>query len=129
MEFYINKNSTLPILKLELINDGRTDFNRLQDKIQNANITFTMTDVITGVKRIAKKPTFPMQIEPESCIGPEFYLTYRFSEKDTSIAGRYVGKFEINFEYGFTNENEIGLLIVPIKEELFINILDGSIKK
>jgi hypothetical protein len=129
MEFYINKNSTLPILKLELINDGRNDFNRLQDKIQNANITFTMTDVITGVKRIAKKPTYPMQIEPENCIGPEFYLTYRFSEKDTGVAGRYIGKFEITFEYGFTNENEIGLLIVPIKEELFINILDGSIKK
>ncbi len=28
MEFFINKNATLPVLKLELIQDGRNDFNR-----------------------------------------------------------------------------------------------------
>ena len=57
MEFHINKNSTLPKLKLELIKDGRNDFQKFHDKIQNAVIYFTMTDVVTGVKRIAKKIT------------------------------------------------------------------------
>ena len=38
MEFHINKNSTLPVLKLELINDGRNDFRKFNDKIQNATI-------------------------------------------------------------------------------------------
>ena len=57
MEFSINKNSTLPVLKLELIQDGRNDFQKFHEKIQNANIYFTMTDVVTGVKRIAKKLT------------------------------------------------------------------------
>ena len=36
MEFSINKNSTLPVLKLELIQDGRNDFQKFHDKVQNA---------------------------------------------------------------------------------------------
>lgn len=125
MEFSINKNSTLPVLKLELIQDGRNDFQKFHEKIQNANIYFTMTDVITGVKRIAKKLTTIQQVEPENCVGPEFYLTYKFTERDTSVAGRYVGQFEIDFLGG----DPSGKLIVPIREELFINILERTIKK
>lgn len=124
MEFSINKNSTLPVLKLELIQDGRNDFQKFHDKIQNANIYFSMTDVITGVKRIAKKETGIQQVEPASdCVGDEFYLTYQFTERDTAVAGRYVGQFEIEFLDGS------GTLIVPIKDELFINILERTIKK
>ena len=31
MEFFINKNATLPKLKLELIKDGRNDFNKFSE--------------------------------------------------------------------------------------------------
>jgi hypothetical protein len=124
MEFSINKNSTLPVLKLELIQDGRNDFQKFHDKVQNANIYFSMADVITGVKRIAKKETGIQQVEPASdCVGDEFYLIYQFTERDTAVAGRYVGQFEIDFLDGS------GTLIVPIKDELFINILERTIKK
>lgn len=124
MEFFINKNSTLPVLKMELINDGRNDFHKFHEMIQNANIYFTMTDVITGVKKIAKKQTGIELVLPQSnCVGEEYCLIYQFTEKDTSIAGRYVGQFTIDFLDGS------GTLIVPIREELFVNVLDGSIKK
>ena len=124
MEFIINKNSTLPVLKLELINDGRNDFRKFHDMIQNANIYFTMTDVVTGVKRIEKKETGVQLVEPKSeCVGEEYYLVYQFTEKETSVSGRYVGQFTIEFLDGS------GTLLVPIKEELFINVLEGSIKK
>jgi hypothetical protein len=124
MEFSINKNSTLPILKLELIQDGRNDFYKFHEKVQNANIYFSMTDVVTGVKRIAKKLTGIEQVEPASdCVGDEFYLIYQFTERDTSVGGRYVGQFEIDFLDG------TGTLLVPIREELFINILERTIKK
>lgn len=124
MEFSINKNSTLPVLKLELIQDGRNDFQKFHEKVQNANIYFTMTDVVTGVKRIAKKQTGIQQVEPSSdCVGDEFYLIYQFTERDTSVAGRFVGEFEIEFLDGSGN------LIIPIREELFINILERTIKK
>lgn len=124
MEFSINKNSTLPVLKLELIQDGRNDFNKFHEKIQNANIYFSMTDVVTGVKRIAKKLTGIEQVEPVTdCVGDEFYIIYQFTERDTAVGGRYVGQFEIDFLDG------TGTLLVPIREELFINILERTIKK
>lgn len=124
MEFYINKNATLPKLKLELVKDGRNDFNHFHDKIQNANITFTMTDVSTGVKKIAcKKATIEEVLPKSDCICDEFYLVYQFSSKETSVSGRYVAQFEIDFL------DNSGTLIVPIREELFVNILEGSIKK
>ena len=123
MEFIINKNATLPVLKLELIRDGRNDFQRFYDMVQNANIYFTMTDVVTGVKRIAKKPTGVQLVIPESCVGEEYYLIYQFTERDTAVAGRYAAQFTIEFL------DNSGTLIVPIKEELFVSVLDGSIKK
>ena len=124
MEFFINKNSTLPVLKLELIRDGRNDFQKFFEMIQNANIYFTMSDVITGVKRIAKKSTGVQLVMPQSdCVGEEYYLIYKFNETETSVAGRYVAQFTIVFLDG------TGTLIVPIREELFVNVLDGSIKK
>lgn len=123
MEFSINKSSTLPVLKMELMQDGRNDFYKFYDKVQNANITFTMTDIITGNIKIAKKQATLEQVTPANCVGDEFYITYHFSTKETSLAGRFVGKFEITFLDGS------GTLIAPIREELFINVLDGSIKK
>jgi hypothetical protein len=124
MEFFINKNSTLPILKLELIKDGRNDFQKFFEKIQNADIFFTMTDTVTGVKKIAKKRASTQLVLPKSdCTGEEYYLTYQFTSKETSVCGRYVGIFEIEFLDGS------GTLIVPIRESVFINILDQGIKK
>ena len=124
MEFHINKNSTLPVLKLELIQDGRNDFNKFHEKIQNATIHFTMTDIITGVKRIAKKVAGIQQVEPmSSCVGEEFYLVYQFNQKETSVSGRYIGQFEIKFL------DDTGTLIVPIRETLYINVLDQGLLK
>lgn len=124
MEFFINKGATLPTLKLELIRDGRNDFQKFFELIQNADIYFTISDVITGVKRIANKSTGIQLVTPTSdCVGEEFYLTYKFSEKETSVAGRYAAQFKIEFLDGS------GTLIVPIRESLIINVLDHDIKK
>lgn len=128
MEFFINKNATLPVLKLELIKDGRNDFNKFFELIQNATITFTMTDVVTGVKRIACRPAGTQLVEPVSCVGEEYYLTFQFTSAQTSKVGRYVGTFDIELLAGMTG-NTTGTLIVPIREQLMINILDQGIKK
>lgn len=50
--FFINKNSELPLLRCELIQDGRTDFHKFYLAIQNTNsVTFTMTNIETGIKK------------------------------------------------------------------------------
>ena len=83
-----------------------------------------MSDVVTGVKRVACSEASIEEVLPkDNCICDEFYLVYQFTSKQTSVAGRYVGQFEIQFLDGS------GTLIVPIREELFINVLEGSIKK
>jgi hypothetical protein len=124
MEFFINKNASLPMLKMELIQDGRNDFHKFFEKIQNADIYFTMSDVITGVKRIAKRPAGTQLVLPQSdCTGEEYYLTYHFSQKETLVAGRYVAQFEIVFLDG------TGTLIAPIRETLFVNVLDQGLLK
>jgi hypothetical protein len=127
MDFFINKNSTLPVLYLELIPDGRYDYSCFYDKLQNSNIYFMMSDIDTGVKKVGKKLT--PAVKKEECVGDDgclrevYYLSYKFSERDTNKAGVFIGQFIIDFLDGS------GELIVPIREELRINILEGSIKK
>jgi hypothetical protein len=122
MEFFIKKNSTLPKLKMELINDGRNDFRNFYEKIQNATITFTMTDVETKVKRIACSPAYLELSISNDCAQtetPTYHITYQFSELQTSREGRYNGYFTITFLDG------TGTLIAPIRDELYINILNN----
>jgi hypothetical protein len=120
MNFYINKNATLPIMKLELINDGRNDEGDFHDDIQNSVITFCMEDTSTGVKRIGNKTALCILKTPTiDSEGEEYYIGYQFTAKETKKAGTYRGEFTIVFNDGS------GKLIVPIKDELFIHILEN----
>ena len=120
MDFYIKKGATLPILKMELINDGRNDYDAFHDRLQNSVITFCMEDTNTGVKRIGGKEALCILKDPSSdCTGEEYYIGYQFSEKETKKVGTYRGEFTITFN------DESGKLIVPIREDLTIHILDN----
>jgi hypothetical protein len=126
MIFPINKKATLPILKMELIKDGRNDFHKFHEMIQNSDIYFCMSELDTGKKIIGKAPALCMLkegIEDDDCIGEEYYLAYQFSEKETSKSGTYVGEFIINFLDGS------GTLKVPIRDTLYVHVLDHGIKK
>jgi hypothetical protein len=122
MDFMINKNSTLPIMKLDVIQDAKYNTKDIYEMIQNSNIYFSMFNLETGVKVIGKKPALCLP-KPSECGSDEYYLGYQFSEKETKKPGTYVGQFTIEFLDGY------GTLIVPIKDELYIHVLDGSIKK
>jgi len=120
MDFYINKKATLPILKMELINDGRNDYDDFHDLVQNSTITFSMEDTTTGVKRIGNKTALCILKAPSSdCNGEEYFIGYQFSAKETRKAGTFVGEFKIIFNNGS------GTLLVPIKDELNIHILEN----
>jgi len=117
-EFYINKNSTLPLLKMELINDGRTDFNKFYELIQNSTITFSMEDTDTGVIRIANEPA--LILPKEDVCGDEYFIGYRWKTRDTKTCGKFNGKFKIVFGDNYGG----GTLLVPIQEPLVIYIQD-----
>lgn len=124
MNFTIRKNSTMPILVMELIKDGRNDYRDFYDMIQNADIKFSMYDVETGVKKISLKPGKCI-VKDNCCDGTddEYFIAYEWEAKDTKKEGVYVGEFTIEF----LDNN--GILKVPIREELMIYITDGLIKK
>ena len=116
MNFHINKNATLPIMKLDVINNGKYFNEKIYELLQNADIRFTMTEYDSGKKVIANKPALllPKSLEEGN---DEYYIGYQFNKKETDKRGRYIGEFIISFLNGY------GDLIVPIKNTLYINVL------
>lgn len=117
MEFFISQNSVLPILKLESIKDGRTDVNKsFNEDLDNAIIRFSMKDLSNGVQKIVMKNAHITTKKLSNPDAPkEYIIFYKWDEKDTIKKGRYVGEFYI--------ENSYGESILPIREELYINIV------
>ena len=129
-QFVINKNSTLPYLEMEAVQDGRHTYKKLYLALQSATVTFSMTNMETGIKKIANAPCYILPINDETC-EERFKIQYRWNKRDTSEAGVYIGQFKIKFDNDITVEGMTfpkGELIVPIAEELQIVVNDGSIK-
>lgn len=120
MEFFIRKSATLPIMKMELIHDGRNNFQKFFEKVQNSNITFCMKNVVDGKVKVGNKSAMCILKEGTD---DEYYIAYQFSARDTNTPGRYVGEFVIDFL------DDYGVLVAPVRDELFVNILEGSIRK
>lgn len=133
-EFYINTGATLPVLRMELINDGRYDFNKFYDAIQGAKITFSMKDAENGILKISKAPTRLLLAETGGC-EEKWVIEYDWNERDTKKSGIYKGWFDITFneisepstEYEDKDGNivsrfPIGKLVVPIQEDLLIYV-------
>ena len=122
--FYINQNSELPILRMELIIDGRNDFNKFYDAIQDASITFSMTNVDTGIMKVANAPAYIKRKDNDGCV-EEYVICYDWRKRDTKEIGTYEGVFTIHFNGNIKNEEITypkGDLIVPIREKLIITI-------
>jgi len=122
MDFYIKKNATLPLLKMQVVKDGRSEYQQFMDSLETATITFTMINSATGIPKIVAKPcyiTILTNLDVNAL--PEYYVYYRFTEKDTNQVGTYSGQFLIH--------NDTGDLILPIREELNIYIQQSFVVK
>ena len=117
MEFFINQNSTLPILKMDVVLDGRTDaFKEFYSILDNANIRFSMTLESNGAEKISMQPAYLVEKDKTSAESTqEYYIYYKWKSKDTNRPGRYKGEFSITLDNGE--------LIAPIRENLYINII------
>ena len=56
MDFYIKKNATLPLLKMQVVRDGRSEYQSFMDSLADASIFFSMIDEATGIPKIVSKP-------------------------------------------------------------------------
>ncbi len=117
MEFFIKQNSTLPILKMDVVMDGRTDsWKEFYSILDNATIRFSMKSEDNGIQKIFMKDgylTEKTKSNPDS--ETEYYIYYKWESKDTIKKGRFIGEFSIILESGE--------LISPIRENLYINII------
>jgi hypothetical protein len=120
MEFYIAKNATLPLLKMQVVQDGRSSYLDLMEALPLSTIFFSMVDVYTGIPKVVSAPCYIVSlIMNEPGAPPEYYIYFKFTEMDTDTPGRYQGQFLI--------KNETGNLILPLREQLYINIEDSFI--
>ena len=60
MEFFIRQNSSLPIVKVQIIKDGRVDFREFDNLTNTSTITFSMWDEDTERYYIVNKPAQTM---------------------------------------------------------------------
>ena len=128
MEFIIKKGSVNPVLRMELIKDGRYDFKKsmIDNAIQDSVVKFYMKDVETNLLKVAKADADIVLAQEEGC-EEKYILQYKWKERDTKKEGIYEGWFEINFNGNLKEEGvdyPSGKMIVPIQEKLQIVILD-----
>ena len=122
MEFYIKKNATLPVLKMQVVKDGRAGYLQLMEDLEVSTIFFSMIDVETGIPKIVSAPAeIVALIMAEDGATTEYYIYFKFTARDTNTPGRYQGQFLI--------KNDEGNLILPIREELYINVQDSFISE
>jgi hypothetical protein len=120
MEFTIAQNSTLPLLKLQVVKDGIQNYDSMMEFIERSSIFFSMVDTTNGLFKVyTKTASFVEKLGMDPNSTPEYYVYYRFTQQDTSKVGRYEGQFLFI--------NETGTLILPIREPLYINIVESYI--
>jgi hypothetical protein len=127
MDFFIKQNATLPLLKMQVVQDGRSDYQGFMESLADATISFTMINEATGIPKIVSRPAYIVELiglDPNAL--PEYYVYYRFTKRDTNTVGRYVGQFLIKYNQGLLGGPQ-GDLIVPLRDELFINIQESFI--
>ena len=117
MEFFIHQNTTLPILKMDVIRDGRTDsWKDFYEILDNANIRFSMKNLDNGIQKIFMSPAYVTEKNRTNPDSPrQYYIYYKWTQKDTNKKGRYIGEFYVGLEGGD--------LFSPIASNLYINII------
>ena len=124
-QFNIVQNATLPYLEMEVINDGRHNFDKIYIALQAADVTFNMTDNNNGIKKIVNKKCNIVPIEDNGCI-EKVKVQYQWRKNDTKEKGQFKGYFKVSFKDDIVMEDMMfpkGDLIVPIAEELIINVI------
>lgn len=125
-EFYIIRGSVNPVLRMEVIKDGRYDYNKslIENAMQDSVVTFSMINTESGLLKIGKAPAEIVMAVSDDC-EEKYVLQYTWKERDVKTPGIYKGWFEIKFngdltEYGV--EYPKGNLKLPIEEDLIIYI-------
>jgi hypothetical protein len=79
MEFFIKQNTNLPILKMDVIRDGRTDsWKNFYEILDNANIRFSMKSEDNGIQKIFMQPAYITEKNRTNPDSDREYYIYSF---------------------------------------------------
>ena len=123
--FFIKKDSTLPVLKFPLTQHTMEQYDITPDMLENCAVTFSMVEADSGLYRIANvagnlvvnndRPDYPDELT--------YTLTYKFTLPQTRKAGRFLGEFKLDF----LGEN-CGKITLPTQNKINIQISDSNTK-
>jgi hypothetical protein len=117
MDFYIKKNATLPVIKMLIVRDGRSDYHNF-DNLSNSEILFSMFDIEKKIIKTASRPT-QIVIQKNSKGYDEYWVQYAFKARDTKTPGVFKAQFSI--------KNSTGEVILPLSEDVFIYVQDSFV--
>lgn len=120
MNFFIKQNATLPVLKIKISKDGRSDFHSFMNELQNSNISFSLIDQETGVALVLNRSLSLLVndfLNGDSPTEVHFYI--QFNYRDT----RKPGKFELKINISNTS----GSISLPLSEPVYVYIQESFI--
>lgn len=124
MEFNIKQGASQPVLVMKVTNDSNHSYEKFHTALENSTITFSMMDVESGKYRITKKRGGLIQNTSPVLREEEYFIYYKFTEKDTNHPGKYKGEFKIEF-YDTVPTIMTGTFIAPLGEDLIINVVNS----
>ena len=116
MEWFIKKNSTLPVIKVKLSKNGRSDFMKTISVLNESEVYFSMVDVETNIPKISSVlATVESGLTEDGQI--EYFTYYQFKKNQTKKVGRFSAEFMI--------KNVDGTLFIPTTEKIYVNIIES----
>lgn len=109
MEFFIRKNSTLPVIEIDFIKEGRTDYNTPYGLFTSEVVYFSMVDVDTGFYKVLNTIASIDQTTKT--------VYYQLTKKNTNKVGRYEVEFSI--------KKDGNTIKVPLRDKIFLNVIDS----
>jgi hypothetical protein len=102
---------------MDVVKDGRTDSSKnFYDSMVNSKVRFSMKNEENGIQKIFMQDAiFVRKTKSNPDSNNEYYVVYKWKNRDTKTKGRYIGEFLVVLESGE--------LISPIRENLYINIV------
>lgn len=125
-EFFIKKTSTQPILTMKVNKDNSVSYQEFNEMIQNSAISFSMKNMNTDTYRVLNGEGGILLKDKLNIDNPdEFYIYYKFKDRDVRKPGKYLAEFKINFFNTPDKDFFIGQFIGPIHEPLYVIIEDS----
>lgn len=111
ISFFLKKSSTLPVLRVKVLRDGRSLYDTNDLSLTASTVYFSMIDEKTGIKKILKEPCSIYSTNQD------IVIQYQFKSNSIKKTGSYIGEFFIISQ----NEYEI----TPIYDKIRIEIIDS----